>query len=281
MERIQEAIEKARLERGKSGVAINNKPAIATTKTSGTLNSARTVSPLTGNGKLHCENVDYITTRKVQLDSVHLKSRKIVGGMAHDPSSDPFRQLRGQILQKMRSNNWQTLAITSPNSGNGKTLTAINLAISLSQEVNQTVLLADFNLRHPSVAQTMGIDGLEYGITDYLDHQIPLESILINPEYSRLVILPGTKQLSFSSEMLSSPKMQSLHQELRNRYQDRIILFDLPPLLVHDDALAFIRHVDATLLVIEDGGATKIELERSIRLLDKYPLAGTVINKAR
>lgn len=279
MERIQEAIEKARRERGiyPLGQSSGQAP---------TLNSAGSVGRVSPSyhpkeQRLVNENIEYVSTRTVRLDNETLKARKIVGGMAHDPMSDAYRQLRGQILQKMRTNNWQTLAVTSPVSGNGKTLTAVNLAISLSQEVNQTVLLADFNLRNPGVAQILGINDIEYGVTDYLDADVPLEKILINPEYSRLVILPGNKQLNYSSEILSSPKMRALNQELRNRYVDRIILFDLPPLLVHDDALMFIPHVDATLLVIEDGGATKPQLERCVKLLDKHPVAGTVINKVR
>lgn len=278
MERIQEAIEKARRERG---VFPLSQPAQTIAPANLQSNHERTSSQSTKDATWARANIEYIHTRQVRLDSDLLKARKIVGGMAHDPMSDAYRQLRGQILQKMRDNNWQTLAITSPVSGNGKTLTAVNLAISLSQEVNQTVLLADFNLRNPGVAQLLGMEDVEYGVTDYLDNQVPLDKILINPEYSRLVILPGNKQLNYSSEMLSSPKMRALNHELKNRYVDRIILFDLPPLLVHDDALMFIPQVDATLLVIEDGGTTKPQLERCVKLLDKHPLAGTVLNKTR
>lgn len=276
MERIQEALEKARRERSLQN-STNN--ALLTSPAPFTAANARFGAPR--ESRLANEHVEYTNTRRIYFDSAHLKARKIVGGMAHDAMSDAYRQLRGQILQKMRDNNWQTLAVTSPANGNGKTLTAINLAISLSQEVNQTVLLVDLNLRTPSVGQTFGIDEIQFGITDYLENQTPLEKILINPEYSRLVILPGNKQVNYSAEMLSSPRMRALQQELRNRYVDRIILYDLPPLLVHDDALMFIPQVDATLLVIEDGGATKPQLERCIKLMNNYPLAGTVINKAR
>lgn len=280
MERIQEALEKARRERAKSSVdqALVKATSISAGKRQ--LSNASEVPTLRSQSTVS-EKIEYEHTRRVRLDTQWLKSRKLIGGMAHDPLSDPYRQLRGQVLQKMRSNNWKTIAITSPKPNNGKTLTAINLAISLSQEVNQTVLLADFNLRNPSVAQTMGIDDIDYGITDYLESDIPINKILINPEYRRLVILPGTKELSYSSEMLSSPKMHSLNKELQSRYADRIVLYDLPPLLVHDDAISFIPHVDATLLVIEDGGASKQELERAIKILDSLPLVGTVINKAQ
>jgi protein-tyrosine kinase len=270
VERIQEALEKARRERANQTNMDVNTSSIEHTELSAEMEN-----------QASREHIEYTSTRRVHLDDLTLKARRILGGMVHDSRSDPYRQLRGQILQKMRTNNWQTLAITSPNAGNGKTLTAINLAISLSQEVNQTVLLVDVNLRSPGVAQLLGIDDLAYGITDYLFEQIPLEKILINPEYSRLVILPGNKCFEYSAEVLSSPQMRKLHEELKSRYQDRIIIFDLPPMLVSDDAISFIPQVDATLLVLEDGGATKAELERCTTLLNTCPLIGTVLNKVR
>jgi protein-tyrosine kinase len=225
--------------------------------------------------------IQYTQTRKLHIDQASLIHLKIFGGMVHHEMSDAYRQLRGQVLQKMRTHACQTLAITSPTQGNGKTLTAINLAISLSQEVNQTVLLVDANFRNPGVADSLGLTDLTYGITDYLADKAPLEKILINPEYTRLVILPGNKRVEYSAELLSSPKMRRLHTELKQRYQDRIIIFDLPPLLVSDDAISFIPLVDATLLVLEDGGSTRAELERCTKLLADFPLMGSIINKIR
>ena len=181
----------------------------------------------------------------------------------------------------MREDNLRTLAITSPNEGSGKTLTAVNLAISLSKEVNQTVMLVDLDLRKPQIASLFGIEQIEVGIVDTIFKDIALDTILFNPGYDRLVIAPGTPQGQHTSEILSSPAMRQLQQELYSRYTDRIIIYDLPALLTSDDALVFAPHADATLLIVEDGGSKKQDLERSIALLEDTNLIGTVINKLR
>jgi len=276
MERIQEAIEKARKERQNvrtsdaqsAHVAINSpadnvKQRVINTQNLGWFSSGPS-TPI---------SVEYSQTQRIALSDDELKARRLVAGIAHDPRSEPYRQLRSQILQKMRQQNWRTLAITSPNSGNGKTLTALNLAISLSQEVNQTVMLVDLDLRSPSIANTLGLTTITHGIVDTLSNDIALEEILINPGYERLVIAPGTPQHSHTSEILSSPAMQQLQSELYHRYDDRLIIYDLPALLN--------PNVDATLLVIEDGGTAKDDLERSIDLLKETSLIGTIINKAQ
>ncbi len=229
--------------------------------------------------RFYASEVAYSKTRCIKIADEELKARNIFAGFAHDQRSEPYRQLRSQVLQKMRTAGWQTLAITSPTAGNGKTLTALNLSISLSQEVNQTVLLIDLNLRNPGVAAALGITDIKYGIIDCVLNDIPLESILINPGYNRLVIAPGTPQGHLSSEILSSPQMQSLNAELKGRYADRLIIYDLPALLSSDDALVFAPQADAVLLVLEEGGATESELKQSMKLLEGATILGTVINK--
>lgn len=265
MEHIQQALEKARKERElslgaswRSGL-LDPDPKV---KTNATVN-----------------NFSYSKTKQVFIADEELKSRKILAGFAHESRAEPYRQLRSHILKKMRMENWQTLAITSPKTGNGKTLTALNLAIALSLEVNQTVLLIDFDLKTPSIMSTLGIADAEHGIVDVMLDKVSLEDILINPGFSRLVIAPGTPQPHHTSEVISSPSMQSLLTEIRNRYSDRLIIYDLPALLESDDALVFASNVDAVLLVLEDGGASEKELQQSLKLLEGAQIIGTVLNK--
>jgi Mrp family chromosome partitioning ATPase len=197
-----------------------------------------------------------------------------------DPRVEAYRQLRSQVLDSMKRHNWTTLAITGANESAGKTLTAVNLAISISQEVNQTVLLVDLDLRGPSVHSTLGID-VELGIIDHLVHGEPIEKLLINPGYPRLVVLPGLPQEHQASEVLSSPEMKTLLSDITGRYPDRIIIFDLPPLLRNDDAMVFAPNADACLLVVEDGVTTADEIKRSMQLLKHARIMGTVLNKAQ
>jgi protein-tyrosine kinase len=226
------------------------------------------------------QSVAYTQTRSEAIDEEVLKENRVIAGFNYDHRVEAYRQLRTQILKLLKDNNWNTLAITSAHEGAGKTLTAVNLAISISREVNHTVMLVDLDLRDPSVHSTLNID-VENGLVDYLQGTADLENILVNPGYQRMVVLPSKPLGKYSSEILSSPEMKRLVTDLRNRYENRIIIFDLPPLLRNDDALMFTPSVDATLMVVEDGVTTEEDLQRSLQLLEGSNLVGTILNKAR
>jgi protein-tyrosine kinase len=223
-------------------------------------------------------NIVYTHTRSIELNPDHLERHRIVAG--YNPSGAvAYKLLRTQVLQRMRLNNWRTLAISSPNAGAGKTVTSINLAISLAREVNQTVLLVDFDLRRPKVRKYLTDEPLK-GIGEYLMDDVPLPELMFNPKgIDRLVVLPGSIAFEHSSEMLSSPKVVALAEELRARYPSRLVLFDMPPVLACDDVLAFSPHFDAALLVVEDNATGKSDLARSMHLLEHSNVLGTVLNK--
>jgi protein-tyrosine kinase len=172
------------------------------------------------------------------------------------------------------------LGVTSPGHGEGKTLTAVNLAASLAMETTQTVLLVDANLRNPSIHEVFGLEGC-MGLADYLLDNQPVEDLLVHPGIGRFVVLPGGRAISNSSEILTSPKMLALVEEFKHRYPSRIIIFDLPPLLHSADVLAFSPYTDALLLVVEEGKTTAEELQRALSLVkNSRPVLGTVLNKA-
>lgn len=270
MDYIQQAIDKARNERqGKIGNAAENSAPEAN-PSAGPLAPAVTGVP---------EEINYTKTRQVKLSDDVLRNNRIIAGFDFDQRAEAYRQLRTQVLQKIRANDWKTIAVTSPNESAGKSITALNLAISLSKEVNQTVLLVDMDLRNPCLLELLGLEA-EAGIVDHLKGEVSVADIMINPGFERLVILPGKADPHYSSEMLSSPPMKELLHDLTSRYESRIIVFDLPALLVNDDALVFTPVVDASLLVIEDGGSSEEDIKRSLQLLEGTELLGTVLNKA-
>jgi len=238
----------------------------------------RSPSPQTG-GKTPPEKIHYTHTRTAKISRDFLRSQRIIAGYDACPFVDSYKVLRTKVLQKMRENGWNALAITSPGPGCGKSLTAINLAIALAMEVHQTVLLVDANLRSPVVHRYMGVDP-EYGLSDYLLDNVPIEKILVNPEgFSRFVLLPCKRPLLESSEMLASQKMAALVDEVKSRYPSRYTLFDLPHLGTAD-ALSFTPFVDAVLLVAEEGKTTHDELAHAVEALQGAPLLGVVLNKA-
>jgi len=208
-----------------------------------------------------------------------LLANRIVAMADHDPAATAYKVLRTHVLQRMRANHWKTLAITSPAQGNGKTVTSINLAITLARDLKHTVLLVDLDLRRPSLASFF-FDQPVPGLSDYITDDRPIEELLVNPGIERLTLLPGNHSFTHSSEILCSPKMIELVEELKGRYADRLVLFDMPPVLGGDDVIAFAPYVDAVLLVVEEGGTTKDELMEAYALLDGANILGTVLNKA-
>jgi len=132
-------------------------------------------------------------------------------------------------------------------------------------------------LRKPSVHQYFGFEP-EKGIDDYLLDGVALSEVLVNPGVERLVLLPVRRSIENSSELLASPAMGRLVQELKLRYPSRMVLFDLPPILASDDALSFAPHVDALLLVLRDAKTTRNELEHALEILQDVPILGTVLN---
>lgn len=201
-------------------------------------------------------------------------------GLRNDPHADVFRLLRTTVLTQLRDNNWTSLAVVAPTAACGKTFVTANLAIALAMEVNQTVLVVDADLRNPQVGWYFGLD-VKKGLLDYLQSDVRVEDMLVNPGFERLVVLPGRHTTSVSSEFLGLPKMAALVKELKTRYESRIILFDLPPLLSSDDAMLFMPHFEAALLVVEDGKTGPEEVRQSMAILDGSNLIGTVLNKVK
>lgn len=225
-------------------------------------------------------SIRYTKTHAVTIDPDVLQDNRVIMGFYNDPRADIFRVLRTNILRQLRENNWNSFVITSATPGAGKTFISVNLAIAIAIEGNQSVLIVDADLRRPSVGQYLGIEW-EFGLVDCLEGNVPLAEALIKPDIERLVILPGKDSDNSTSELISSRKMINLIQEIKSRYEDRIIIFDIPPLFAGDDALLFMPYIDAALLVVEDGKNTSDELQHAMYILEQTNLLGLVVNKSR
>ena len=265
MERIKQALERARAERTGQSAAIAEEVDTAATPPA---------------EEIPAEQVTYSQTRHMAVSAPELRAKRVVSGFDPCEFTDAYKMLRTQVLQRLNENNWNVLAVTSPGTGEGKTLTALNLAVSLAMEVNYTVLLVDANLRHPSLHEHLGLPGSP-GLSDYLSKDTPLTELFVHPKgIDHLTILPGGHAMLNSAEMLNSPKMSRLVDELKTRYASRIVIFDLPPVLNAADAMAFAPYVDATLLVVEEGKTKRKEVEHAVELLAGTNVIGTVLNKA-
>jgi capsular exopolysaccharide synthesis family protein len=209
-----------------------------------------------------------------------MRENRLVSSMEHGEYTDALKILSTQVLQRMKENHWSSIAVTSPRKAEGKTTIALNLGISISKEVEYTVLVVDANMRHGNMHEYFGINP-KHGLSEYLTSDIELSDVLINPKgLDHFVILPSGSPLQASSELLGSPKMCSLVEELTSRYPKRIIIFDLPPVLETADTLAFVPCVDSALVVVEDDVTKESDLKTAIELLSVTNIIGTVLNKS-
>ena len=224
--------------------------------------------------------ITYTKTRSLSIPHAVLHRHRVMAAHNKGPFVDAYKILRTQVTQRLRENGWNVVGVTSPGYGEGKTLTAVNLAVSLAMETTQTVLLVDSDLQDPTVHQVFGLHDC-LGLADYLLDDQPIENLLLHPGIGRFVLLPGGRAISSSTEILTSPKMVALVEELKHRYPSRVVIFDLPPLLHTADVLAFSPYTDALLMVVEEGKTTGEELQRALALVkNSRPVLGTVLNKA-
>ncbi len=270
MERIKQAIEKAKTHREGHLVSLDSATALVAGRPA--LVEA-VVSPVGADAAIH-----YRQTPIVELDEAQLENQRIVAHRKSHPASWGFDLLRTQVLQKMDENGWRTLAVTSPTMESGKTVVAINLAIAIAQQTNRTSLLVDLDLRRPRVASTLGLQR-EVSLDQVLSGDARIEDAMVNPGIPRLVVLPTQQSIPNSAELLGSSKVAALMNELREKYADRVVVVDLPPVLAADDVLAILPRIDCVLLVVANGASTRKEIEEAMNRLSKSQLLGVVLNK--
>jgi protein-tyrosine kinase len=222
--------------------------------------------------------IHYTITRRVAVDMDRLRQHRLIVAGSDENLGEAYKLLRTRIVHGTKRDDGNTLMLTGPLPNEGKTLTAINLAIAISKKVGQTVLLVDGDLRKPSIHRYLDLPSGP-GLIDYLTSGYPIPESLVHPEgLANLVVLPAGHSTSQSGELLSSPRMVDLVKELKHFYPDRYVLFDLPPLL-YADPLAFAPLVDGIILVVEAGSTPRAEITRALETLKEFPVLGCVLNK--
>lgn len=201
-------------------------------------------------------------------------------GTDNDPVAEAYRIVRGRVLRWLDTEQRNTVAVVSAAPDEGKTLSAVNLALSIAQDSNHTVLLVDLDLRSPSVHSILELD-VDRGIESFLANEARIEDLIVPVAFQRMAVLPCVRPVASSSEVLAGNVVRSLIAELRLRYRDRVILFDLPPALLGDDVRTFLPLVDAALLVVCDGTTRKDHLSQMSELLADVPVIGSVLNRMK
>jgi non-specific protein-tyrosine kinase len=170
--------------------------------------------------------------------------------------------------------------VTSPGEAEGKTLTAINLALTFAKAYNQTVMLVDCDLRRQDIHKRLGIDS-RMGLVDYLVDDRPLRDFILWPGIEQLTLISGGRPVQNSAELLGSERMRSLVNELKTRYEDRYILLDAAPVLVNADAMALAAFVDCILMVVNEGGSGLKDIQKALASLPREKVIGYVLNRQK
>ncbi|MET0292129.1 MAG: CpsD/CapB family tyrosine-protein kinase [Steroidobacteraceae bacterium] len=217
--------------------------------------------------------------RKIQLDPPTLESNRILAGIADPVAMSAYKMLRTRVLQRTSQNGWRNLGVTGTLAGEGKSLTAINLALALARDVNTHVFLVDMDLQRPSVATQLGMN-FDKGLSDYLVGNASREEIIYSPGIDRFAVIPNANRGNHHSELLGSPRMDELMASLTQEAPARIVIYDLPPLLVSDDVLSIAPRLDAMLLVATQGITERKVLESAREILAEVNLLGVVLNRS-
>jgi len=227
--------------------------------------------------------VRYPGLERVAFDHEACKQRRVLltdeqlGEMGHAAAA--YRQLRSRVLHRMRGSNWSCIGITSSGPGEGKTLTAVNLAISIAREKQRDVYLLDLDMRNPSVFESVGVKPPR-SIAEYFVGSVPVEQVLFATEVERLMLAGSHDSVRNASELLASPRLDELLAYIRRRAPEAVILIDLPPIISTDEALVVAPRVDAMFMVVCQGKTRREGLARAINLLGDFTLAGMILNRS-
>jgi non-specific protein-tyrosine kinase len=222
----------------------------------------------------------YSDSAKVELDHQCLLDNRCICISPDAPELESYKVLRTKIQQLTKEKGWNTLMITSADPGEGKTFTAVNLALTFARAYNQTVLLVDCDFRRQSIQKMMGFES-DAGLIDYLVDGRPLNEFIIWPGIDKLTLISGGRTFEDSSELLDSPRMKNLVQELKTRYDDRYIIFDVPPILGSADALALTPYMDCIVMVVEEGKSSMRSVQKALEAIPQEKFLGFVMNRQK
>jgi protein-tyrosine kinase len=217
--------------------------------------------------------------QEIELNSVHLQSKRIISHDITDPRSRAFDMLRTQVLQSMDLKGWKTLAVTSPTPACGKTLTALNLALSIARQPDRSVLLVDLDFRKPQVAACLGLK-CDEGVLSVLEGRTTLSDAIIPARVDnlRFMVLPTASTIR-SSELISSRAMTAMLEDIKREYHSKTIILDLPPILSGDDVIAILPQMDCVLLVAAVGTTTVAQIKECNKHLQSAEVVRIALNK--
>jgi len=257
MSRIEEALEKAARFRNNREQEIQEKPVA--------VQARRKAAPVISYPRIGTP---------ANLDNPLL----VTASDPHSASAEEYRKLKSVLVSLTRQDKFRnTIMITSSVSGEGKSVTALNLAISLAQEFDHTVLLVDADLRKPSLHEYFGLEPA-LGLADCLHNGIDPGEALIKTGIGKLTLFPAGKAVQNPVELISSQKLAELIQEMKHRYPDRYIIIDTPPVLLFAETFFLSTLVDGVVFIVREGLTSQQNITEALTALKGAPVLGIVYN---
>ncbi|MCU7922370.1 MAG: XrtA-associated tyrosine autokinase [Candidatus Thiodiazotropha sp. (ex Dulcina madagascariensis)] len=241
-----------------------------------------------GEGVTAIEDAPERAPKKIQLDYESLaKVGYIVPDSGNKQLSEEYRIIKRPLIMNALGKgaapieHGNLISISSSLPAEGKTFTALNLALSMATELDSTVLLIDGDVLKSSMSKLLGIER-ERGLIDLLeDRRCKVSDVIIHTQIPRLKVISAGNRSEKSTELLASKEMERLLNELAERYRDRIIIFDSPPVLATSEAVVLNLHMGQILLVVEAGQTPVDAIKDALSRLDDEKAIGLVLNKSR
>jgi capsular exopolysaccharide synthesis family protein len=209
--------------------------------------------------------------------TVRLNPLLVAGLAPKSPAAEQYRALRTRLAHAEGAGALRTVLITSPQKGEGKSVTSANLALTMAQELQRRVVIVEADLRKPSLQHLFGLPS-GAGLSEYLSGAADLKEVMkFLPAYN-LTVIPAGSTPTNPAELLGSTAMRRMLDHLRTRF-DRVIL-DTPPVLPLADVAILAPLVDGALLVVRAGYTPKPAIENALRSFDSSRLLGVVLNES-
>lgn len=196
----------------------------------------------------------------------------------HTPAAEEYRKLKSVIVKLTKGEQFRNMLMVTSSIGNeGKSITAINLAISLAQEYDHTVMLVDADLRKPSVHNYLGLER-KVGLAECLLDGMEVKDVLVKTGIGRLSVLQAGRTVRNPAELFSSHKFRDFFLEMKNRYHDRYIIIDTPPVLPFAESRSLSPIVDGVVLVVKEGAVPLESVKETMECLSGTEVLGIVYN---
>lgn len=205
-------------------------------------------------------------------------ARGIYGFNSMDPRSRSFNLIRGKLVEYHRSRDWRLLGVVSATPNVGKSFVTANLSASVSRDPMIGTFAIDLDLRRGSLTEQFGL-APEEGLSEHLGRGAPLTTLRLAGE--KLSLVPTVGKMLHSAELLASQRAALLFEAMRSSDPRNLFICDLPPVFANDDAVTAMAHLDAYVLVAEEGRTTEREIRDAVDVLGRERLAGIVLNKFR